>query len=593
MQSTEVMKKYIDEVFGAVMEIYKNAAPELIVEAFKMDVKDVSNLSNEEIRKRLNNLHIDYKVVDTKDDVNICYKDLTESKIIEQYMGVSTGQEADELRFHINENKDVLAKTSVEEIKKMRTTSGMSKLVSDINYVSHEMAHAFEHLIITENPSYVDSIIFITKDKQPRIDYDSGEAFAVSMEKVILDELKSENGLEKYGLSQYAMIENIDEVWDKKRVQSYAKKGDVGRTSDGENISYLDLDLGPYRIIKDKGMEEMIKYIKTADFLKVYQSVPNKDDAEACRKFCDLMCTEQYKQNLISDNNVYQQVNSVEDIKAFIKEMTQIESVQNMSSNECFHFTYLNRAFSIKENGLIARNEDNSKVVKDTFAKVSFSDGRYAAAVLMANFYRVYTDIKTGKRDKSITDANLEKRIVESKNFEEFLGEGMYLIFDGTNIENTGGNRGHINPFDAGTKENIESNKLNVCMLRNKQTGELTYSKFDVAQYLMMNLTQDDYSKIPNQLINDIEYYKENHIEEMNRFKNFEYSLEFMTLDDFCQIYKKEIEEDIKKQEIKQNKTIFMKDVVKNAISNGIATEQVEQMDRIEKNLSKDRDERE
>lgn len=155
----------------------------------------------------------------------------------------------------------------------------------------------------------------------------------------------------------------------------------------------------------------------------------------------------------------------------------------NMCSKECFHFTYLNRAFSIRETGLTPRIEDNSKAVKDSSDKVSFSDGRYAAAALMANFYRVYTDIKTGKRDKDKTDSNLEKRVIASENFEDFLGDGMYLVFDGTDIENTGGNKGHINPFDAGTRESIESNKLKVCMLRNELQLILYFSLRDFYNY--------------------------------------------------------------------------------------------------------------
>lgn len=261
----------------------------------------------------------------------------------------------------------------------------------------------------------------------------------------------------------------------------------------------------------------------------------------------------------------------------------------NMSSKECFHFTYLNRAFSIREAGLAPRVEDNSKAVKDSSDKVSFSDGRYAAAALMANFYKVYTEIKTGQRNKNKTDPDLEKRVLASESFEDFLGDGMYFIFDGTDIENTGGNKGHINPFDAGTKESIEPNKLKVCMLRNEQTGELSYSKFDFAQYLMVNLTQEDYSKMPDELISDIEYYKENHADKMNRFRNSEYSVEFMSLDEFCEVYKKEIDEDIKKQESKRSKDISMKDVIKNAISKGISTEQVAQMDRAQNTLSNQR----
>ena len=60
-------------------------------------------------------------------------------------------------------------------------------------------------------------------------------------------------------------------------------------------------------------------------------------------------------------------------------------------------------------------------------------------------------------------------------------------------------------------------------------------------------------------------------------------------MQDVDDIYKKEIDEDIKKQETKRSKCISIKDVVKNAISNGIATEQVAQMDRAQNTLSNER----
>lgn len=100
--------------------------------------------------------------------------------------------------------------------------------------------------------------------------------------------------------------------------------------------------------------------------------------------------------------------------------------------------------------------EKNSKALNDISSKISFSDGKYAAAGVFANFYRVYDDIKSGRRtaENSNTSQKMIDKIKESDSFEQFLGDGMYLMFDGTNISNTGGNRGHINLFDAGTKEN-------------------------------------------------------------------------------------------------------------------------------------------
>lgn len=268
-----------------------------------------------------------------------------------------------------------------------------------------------------------------------------------------------------------------------------------------------------------------------------------------------------------------------------------------MSGKECYHFTYLNRAFSIRDTGLVPRIEDNSKSVKDSAAKISFSDGKYAAAFLMANFYKVYMDVKEGRRDESKTDHTLAKKIRESKSFEDFLGDGMYLMFDGSNIENTGGNKGHINPFDAGTRESIAPEELNVCLLRNDQTGEISYSKYDFAQYLIANLTQEDYEKMPDDC-EKINFYKERYSEQIDRFRNAPYSIVHMSLDEFCEVYKKEIEEDIEKREQSlsenekekedsrkvscNNRSITMKSVVSNAIKSGVSIEEVAEYDHVE-----------
>ena len=60
-----------------------------------------------------------------------------------------------------------------------------------------------------------------------------------------------------------------------------------------------------------------------------------------------------------------------------------------------------------------------------------------------------------------------------------------------------------------------------------------------------------------------------------------------MSLDEFCQTFKQEIDEDIKRQEAK--KSVSMKTVIENAINTGVASEQVEQMDRVEQNLTSER----
>lgn len=214
-----------------------------------------------------------------------------------------------------------------------------------------------------------------------------------------------------------------------------------------------------------------------------------------------------------------------------------------MGSNQCFHFTYLNRSNQINKQGLVPKIEENSKALNDTSSKISFSDGKYAAAGLFANFYRVYDDIKSGRRtaENSNTSQEMIDKIKESDSFEQFLGDGMYLMFDGTNISNTGGNRGHINPFDAGTKENIPPEMLKVCMLQDKKTGEITYSKYDYALYLMCTLKEEDLTKMPKSMISDIEFYKENHQNIKKKIENGDYIEEQIALDEFCSRYYDEI----------------------------------------------------
>lgn len=106
-----------------------------------------------------------------------------------------------------------------------------------------------------------------------------------------------------------------------------------------------------------------------------------------------------------------------------------------MSSNECYHFTYLNRAFSINQTGLEPRNEENSQGIQDSKTKVFFSEGKNGAIGLFSIFYSVYKAIKSGTRTDKI-DPKVAEKVKRSNSFEEFLGQGMYLTFDGTNIIN-------------------------------------------------------------------------------------------------------------------------------------------------------------
>lgn len=324
--SNEFMQIYIQDVFNIVMEIYKDIAPELIASSLQMDKEKVQELDSNEIKKKLNNLNINYEVVNQKEEEKIWYHDTIKQKMISQLTGRNIHEEPDELLLHLHE-PEVLEKSSVEDIKKMRTNNGMSKIISDINYISHEMAHAFEHIITAQNPSYTDSMaILFTKSQKDMINYDIGESFAVSMERLVLDKLKQDGELEKYNLTQYATLEDIEDVWNKKRIDPYSRKENVGVDSDGKTITYLDLDLIPYQIIKNEGMESMVEYIKNVNLVNVYNGIPNKNDSTEITRFCDQITEEKYRDCKIPEINEYKTIFSKEQILMMIKQISLFQS---------------------------------------------------------------------------------------------------------------------------------------------------------------------------------------------------------------------------------------------------------------------------
>lgn len=330
--STIYMKNYIREVLDIVIELYKDVAPELISESFKIDVKDVQTLSSQDIMEKLNNLEIDYKIVEEKDKEQIWYSDSVNEKLMAKITGQKYPSKSDEIRLYLNE-PEILGKTSVEDIKTSRNLTGMSKLISDINFITHEMAHAFEHIIKVENPSYIDSSIYLANNYENMMDYDIGEAFAESMERLILDRLGEEGQLEKYGLKEYATTNDIEDVWNKKRINPFTKRGIIGKTEDGQDMTCLDLDLEIYKFMKENGMKETINYIKNVDLLSLYKSIPNKNDTGKIEEFCNNVSKGKYSELLIPEGQNYEPVYSNEEILTLIRQMqtkNNVKSVQEL-----------------------------------------------------------------------------------------------------------------------------------------------------------------------------------------------------------------------------------------------------------------------
>lgn len=226
-----------------------------------------------------------------------------------------------------------------------------------------------------------------------------------------------------------------------------------------------------------------------------------------------------------------------------------------MASKECFHFTKLDRAYSIRDNGLQIRLEENSKAVGDTKPKISYSDTKIGAIGLFANFYEVYNDYKTGARkprEDKPGEKEMYESVMKSESFEEFLGTGMYLIFDGTGIENTGGNTGKGGIYDASTTTPISANNLKVGLIRDNDTGEISYSKYDYIHYLMSTMTEEEFSQmIPAMQERYVAYYQ-SHQEVIDRYRTGNFSERKVNIADFCKFFKEDIDKSVNDSKVKE-----------------------------------------
>lgn len=209
-----------------------------------------------------------------------------------------------------------------------------------------------------------------------------------------------------------------------------------------------------------------------------------------------------------------------------------------------YHMTSLDRLNSISKIGLTPRNEDNSKLINDEKNKIFFSEGFEGAIALFVDFDIVYENIKN--RKTKLIDKEIENKVLKSKNLFEYLKEGVYLQFDGTNIENE-------RNFENGcTDKVIFPEKLNVCILKNLCNDSIVFSRFEIIKYMMSKTIPEKikyygvkYKESPNfddataRIQEKVKKYYISHKEEIEKYKNNDYLLEYIPITYFVNEYLK------------------------------------------------------
>lgn len=203
-----------------------------------------------------------------------------------------------------------------------------------------------------------------------------------------------------------------------------------------------------------------------------------------------------------------------------------------------YHMTSLNNLYSISKKGLIPQSGANSKLIGDEKIKTFFSEGFEGAIALYVDFQIVYDQVKTGQVE--LTDEGIAKKIMESKSLSDYLGEGVYLRFDGTNIKNE-------RNFENGcTDMTIPQKDLTVCVLRRKNDHSIVFSRFEIIKFMMAAVQPEqiqyygakydgspDFEKATARIQDKVRMYYQKHQTEIREYDTKAYQFAFYGLDDF------------------------------------------------------------
>ncbi len=207
-----------------------------------------------------------------------------------------------------------------------------------------------------------------------------------------------------------------------------------------------------------------------------------------------------------------------------------------------YHMTALNNLPSIAVQGLIPQNGNNGKLIGEEKVKVFFSEGFEGAVALYVDFDVVFDRIRYAQM--KITDEFVRKKLLKSKSLSEFLGEGVYLRFDGTGIRNE-------RNFENGcTDIIIPPEKIEVCILRNENDNSIIFSRFRIIKYMMAKIQPEQikyygaiYKGSPNfteatdRIQEKVKRYYRDHQTEISEYVNCGYILASINLKDFVNKY--------------------------------------------------------
>ena len=195
---------------------------------------------------------------------------------------------------------------------------------------------------------------------------------------------------------------------------------------------------------------------------------------------------------------------------------------------ECFHFTKNKYLRTILEQGLQPTFGTNCSIIGDQVgAKVSYSVGSQGATKMFVGVHGIYSRMAEGRVNEEGFDEHSLKAIHElqqAKDFEDWEGQGVYLVFDGECIDEE--HRVETKPYDAYTDMPISPEQLRVCVIRNKETGEMISSKYDIVNFWLAREQEKTGA-----------FYRMDYSERIEEPKSDNYEMEYVELARFCELH--------------------------------------------------------
>ena len=203
-----------------------------------------------------------------------------------------------------------------------------------------------------------------------------------------------------------------------------------------------------------------------------------------------------------------------------------------------YHMTSLNNLRSISVQGLLPKNGNNGKLIGEEKTKVFFSEGFEGAIALFVDFDIVFDKLKNHQIE--VPDKDINEQLLHSESICDYLGEGVYLRFDGSEIQNE-------RNFENGcTGMTISPGELSVCVLYKKTSNLQIFSRFELIKYMMSKTQPEqihyygvdyhgspDFEEATARIQEKVRKYYNKHQDEISFYDNDDYTFHTVPLTDF------------------------------------------------------------